>query len=95
MQWGDPGEALRAQTELALGHADEVRGRARAELERSAKLRAAEREAPEAAKSRIPPDAEFLSCSRCSAVWRADAVAEVMRREARCLLCGGLLRPVP
>jgi hypothetical protein len=95
MEWGDPGEALRAKTELAIRHAAEVCGRARVQLDRAAELRRADREAVEAAKSEVQAGAAFLHCEHCSAVWRAEAVAEVMRRKPRCLLCGGPLAPVP
>ena len=95
MEWGDPKEALRAEVELAKRQSEKVRARARAEQERSENLRAPEREAVEAAKARVRSSEGSLRCRRCNAVWRADAVAESMRREPLCLLCGGPLTAVP
>jgi len=79
MEWGDPGEALRAKAEPA----------------RRTAIREAERLAVEAARAEVGPAESFLHCRRCNAVWRADAVAEAVRGEPRCLLCGGPLAPVP
>ena len=95
MEWGDPGEALRAKAELAMQHAHQVRAAAHEQRERAAALRGLERAAVEAARAHFQPDAEFLHCGLCDAVWRTDAVAESMRRRPSCLLCGGPLGPVP
>jgi hypothetical protein len=95
MQWGDPGEALRAEVELAKRQNEDVRARARVQRERAERLRAAQREGSATAKSKIGSAESSFRCRRCNAVWGADAVAETMRREPRCLLCGGPLAPVP
>jgi hypothetical protein len=95
MQWGDPGEALRAEVELAKRQNQDVRARARVQRERADRLRGARREGLAAAKSKLASAESSFRCRRCNAVWEADAVAETMRREPRCLLCGGPLAPVP
>jgi hypothetical protein len=95
MELGDPGEALRAKAELAKRHAEEVREDAQRQREKATEIRDAERQAVDAAKAKTDASVPFLRCGRCSAVWRADAVAEAVRREPRCLLCGGPLAPVP
>jgi rubrerythrin len=95
MEWGDPSEALRAEVERAKHQNEKVRARARAEQERAAKLRDADREGVEAARSKVESAGGAFRCRRCNAVWEAEAVAETMRREPRCLLCGGPVAPVP
>src|SRR4051812_34745598 len=89
----DPGirEALRAKTQQAQHHAQDVRADAQAQRERTRVRREAETEAVDAARAALHVTAEELECRRCGAVWSADAIRAAVRRRPGCLFCGGPL----
>lgn len=95
MALGDPGEALRAKAELARRHAQELREQASGQRELAVEQRELEERALEAARGRLELEGPVVRCLRCNAEWRSEAIAEAVRREPRCLLCGGALAPVP
>jgi hypothetical protein len=95
MELGDAGEALRAKAELARRHAEEMQRQAREQRAAALIQREAEEGAVRAARRGIELEGELLRCTRCSGVWRRDAILEATRRQAGCLLCGGPLTPVP
>ena len=95
MEWGDPGEALRAKAELAQRHAGEQRAQAGRQRDRTREQRLAEQRAVADAKQGVRLDGEVVYCTNCGASWSVDAVREATRRRAGCLLCGGPLAPLP
>jgi hypothetical protein len=95
MGLGDPGEALRAQAQLAKRHAEQLCAEAARQQERARTQCAADEAVAMAAWNAAHIEADALHCPRCNAVWRSEAVKEAMRLRPGCLLCGGPLTPVP
>jgi hypothetical protein len=95
MELGDAAKALQAKADLARRHAEELRAQAVRQRARAAEQRAAEQRAVEAARRGLRLEEPVLTCTRCGAVWRREAIAEATRRRPGCLLCGGGLAPVP
>jgi hypothetical protein len=95
MELGDAGDALRAKSEQARRHAEDVRDGARGQHERAAEQREAEARAVEAARERDALPGPLVFCVRCNATWTAEAVREATRRRPSCLLCGGPVTAPP
>ena len=91
MEFGDPGAAMRAKTELARRNAGKVRARAREQRADALAQREAETRAVREAQGLVPLDGPLLRCGRCGGIWRSEEIAAATRRRPGCLLCGGKL----
>jgi hypothetical protein len=91
----DSARALRAKADQAKRHAEDQRREAHEQRARAHEQRDAEARAVAAAQRAMALEAALLSCERCNATWRREAIRDATRRHPCCLLCGGPLAPVP